>query len=66
MPPRFSDLEEALAFGLRLGGLRVFADLWAAAPECPVCGPARVERLRRMNLSQQTEPEIRCGACGGV
>lgn len=53
-PPSLAALEELLERGLALGGGRVFVDLWDAAdrhgaePE----GVARIERLRRMNLTQ--------------
>lgn len=66
-PPRFADLEGALASALpESGGMRVFADLWSVAPPCHVCGPSRVARLGRMNLSQAALPPVACEACGGV
>ena len=60
--PRLRDLERALEFGVELGGLRVFADTWDLAPECPACGPARVARLHAMNLAQTVLPAVEC-AC---
>ena len=60
--PSLGSLEEALDRCLALGGGRVFADLWdiAALATCPDCGPARVDRLRRMNLEQIVLPAVRC------
>jgi radical SAM enzyme (TIGR01210 family) len=66
-PPTLSSLEKALAHGIGLRRGRVFADLWNVETlfDCPRCGPARAERLRRMNLAQAVEPPVRCG-CGGA
>jgi archaeosine synthase beta-subunit len=60
--PSLRSLEEALARCLALGGGRVFADLWdiEALAKCTSCGPARVERLRRMNLGQMVLPRVEC------
>jgi radical SAM enzyme (TIGR01210 family) len=65
-PPSLASLERALAHGIGLKQGRVFADLWNIEQSfsCPECGPARAERLRRMNLSQEIEPAITC-VCGG-
>ena len=64
-PPKIRSMEEALERGIELGAGRVFLDLWDVARffDCPQCGPARVDRMRRMNLSQQIEPRVKCG-CG--
>jgi archaeosine synthase beta-subunit len=45
----------------------VTADLWDVErlPACEQCGPTRVERLRRMNISGRGEPRIACIACEG-
>ena len=45
----------------------VTVDLWDVdrLERCPACGPKRVERLRRMNLSQRAEPTMACDVCGG-
>ena len=61
-PPRLNSLERVLAAGIRLDLGRVFVDLWDAErlTDCPRCGPARIERLRQMNLSQQVLPPIVC------
>jgi archaeosine synthase beta-subunit len=64
-PPRLSSLEQTLEAGLALGRGRVFVDLWDAErfSDCPACGPARVERLNRMNLCQRIEPRADCDRC---
>ncbi len=61
-PPSLNSLEEVLAYGLSLGRGRVFVDLWDVEMfcDCPRCGPARADRLKRMNLSQALLPEVRC------
>jgi hypothetical protein len=58
-------LEEAVEYGLALKRGRVFADLWdlRLASVCPLCQPARVERLRQMNLSQTILEPVRCDLC---
>jgi archaeosine synthase beta-subunit len=65
-PPRLESLEEVLDYGVGLGRGRVFADLWDVTrfSPCRHCGPARAERLREMNLTQQSSPPIIC-PCGG-
>ncbi|HKD10500.1 MAG TPA: radical SAM protein [Thermoanaerobaculia bacterium] len=67
-PPTLEMLEEAAAFGLALGRGRVFADLWDVERlrRCPACFPGRVERLRRMNLSQVLPAPVRCEVCGAA
>lgn len=64
-PPRMKALEEAVEYGLALQRGRVFADLWDVrlASVCPLCQPARVERLRQMNLSQIILEPVRCDLC---
>jgi radical SAM enzyme (TIGR01210 family) len=61
-PPRLESLEEVLEYGVGLRGGRVFADLWDVArlQACARCGPARVERMRLMNLTQQALPAVAC------
>lgn len=67
-PPRFASMEQVLAAGLGLGHGRVFVDTWDLdrAVPCSRCGPARVERLRRMNLTQRVEPPIVCDCGSGA
>lgn len=66
-PPSLDSLEEVLAHGLRLGGGRVFADLWDLERSCAGMPDlhARVRRLRDMNLTQRIAPE-RIEAEGGM
>ena len=67
-PPTLAQLEAALDHALPLAGERgvVTADLWDAERLvcCSACGPARLARLRRINLSGRSEPPIDCAACG--
>jgi uncharacterized Fe-S cluster-containing MiaB family protein len=73
-PPTLASLERALAHGIALKTrhaerddyCRVFVDLWNIEQlfTCPACGPARADRLRRMNLEQVVLPPVAC-ACGG-
>ncbi|MBS0263074.1 MAG: radical SAM protein [Planctomycetes bacterium] len=60
--PRLSALEAVAEQGIRLARGRLFVDVWDVERlfECPLCGPARAERLRQMNLSQQILPAISC------
>ena len=64
--PDLSMLEDAVAYGLRLGRARVFTDLWdlERCCECPRCFEARVQRLREMNLRQSLTDVVTCDACG--
>lgn len=62
-PPKLATLEAAAAYGLNLKCGRVFTDLWDAKPTCPHCGPARIERLRQMNLHQTILTPIECAIC---
>jgi radical SAM enzyme (TIGR01210 family) len=64
-PPRLRSLEEVLEHGIGLRRGRVFADLWDVERffSCERCGPARAERLRTMNLTQQPAPPVDC-VCG--
>jgi len=57
-PPSLDSLEEVLAFGIGLGRGRVLADLWDAQRLAArsAADEERVERLRRMNLTQQAVP----------
>jgi radical SAM enzyme (TIGR01210 family) len=64
-PPSLASLEETLDYGVSLGAGRVFADLWDIEQffSCADCGPDRVERMRRINLSQEVLPRVTCH-CG--
>jgi radical SAM enzyme (TIGR01210 family) len=61
-PPRLASLERVLEQGIRLARGRVFADLWDAEKlaDCAACGPARIDRLRQMNLCQEILPRVAC------
>jgi radical SAM enzyme (TIGR01210 family) len=61
-PPSLASLEFVLEWGIRQRRGRVFADLWDIERvfDCPRCGPARAERLRRMNHSQTVLPPVVC------
>ena len=68
--PTIRSMEEVLERGIELNRAgdttrRIFIDLWDAEKfcDCVLCGPARITRLRRMNLSQQIEPSVECD-CG--
>lgn len=60
--PTIRSMEEVLERGISLGRGRVFMDLWDVEKfsDCSHCGPARADRIRRMNLSQQREKEVEC------
>jgi radical SAM enzyme (TIGR01210 family) len=61
--PRLEWLESAIEYGIGLGGMRVFADLWNVDRffDCR-CSPERAARLAAMNREQQASPRVRC-AC---
>jgi radical SAM enzyme (TIGR01210 family) len=64
-PPSVASLEKALEYGLDRKAGRVFADLWEIDKffGCPDCSDARVDRIRKMNASQQVTLEVRCRRC---
>jgi hypothetical protein len=61
-PPTIRSMEEMLTRAIEDNRGRTFMDLWDAEKffDCPHCGPARAERIRRMNLSQKVEPGVNC------
>ena len=66
-PPRIQSMERVLEQGLKYVQTsspmtRVFMDVWDAARffDCETCGPARIDRIQRMNFSQRIEPAIKC------
>jgi len=65
--PTILSMEEVLERAIALRRSRVFMDLWDVEQffTCQQCGPARADRIRRMNLSQQLEPPIQCCICSG-
>ena len=60
-PPRLDRLESTIEYGLSLGGMRVFADLWNVERffDCN-CSPDRAVRLAAMNREQKASPRVRC------
>lgn len=66
--PSLSQLEAALDGCLQFTGCVVTADTWDVElfASCGACRGARADRLRRINLTGQTEPGIECAACGGA
>jgi len=66
--PTLRALEQVMEYGLgRRASVprpRVFADLWDISRffTC-ACSPARAERLRTMNLTQQVAAPVACGDC---
>lgn len=67
-PPRLSTLEKAQEFALKIGGGRVFADIWDLQQfsSCGECLLKRRERMHAMNLSQQIHPTVECPSCDGA
>lgn len=74
-PPSIKSIETVLEEALQMEEVRreegrVFMDLWDLERfyECDTCGPRRRERLRQMNLTQETRPPVSCscrpGTCG--
>jgi len=67
-PPQFCSMEEVLERALAEPRGRVFMDVWDAGrfTNCEACAPQRIERLRRMNLSQRIEPAVSCVRCSSI
>ena len=61
-PPRIESLEAVMESVLPRASGRLFADLWDAESfsTCDQCAAARIERLRRMNETQQVAPRVEC------
>jgi radical SAM enzyme (TIGR01210 family) len=59
--PRVNGLEQVVEYGLTLGAMRVFADVWDIERfhDC-ACSPARAARLRDMNLTQRVPDRVTC------
>ena len=64
-PPSLASLETVLEHGLARRRGRVFADLWDVdgLARCPACSPSRIERIRRMNITQHFAEPVLCAAC---
>lgn len=67
VPPTLSQLEDAIDQAIGCAPSVVTADLWdiERLATCAACGPARVERLRRMNLTGRPAARAACACCGG-
>ena len=67
-PPTLAQLERALDESLPRHDCVVTVDLWDAErlPACPACNFSRLERLRRMNVSQRLEARVACDVCGSA
>lgn len=65
-PPTLAQLEQALDRSLPCATSTITVDLWDVdrLAACERCKPARVERLRRMNLSGDVEARVACSLCG--
>lgn len=64
-PPTLRQLEDALDRCMQFTGAAITADLWDAErlPACTHCRGARIERMRRMNVSGAREPRVSCAVC---
>jgi|TARA_X000001036_G_C20004511_1_gene531807 uncharacterized Fe-S cluster-containing MiaB family protein len=64
-PPRITSLERVLEAGLQMGRGRVFMDLWdhELFGGCDSCRGQRLQRIAKMNQTQQFEQEVWCDAC---
>jgi archaeosine synthase beta-subunit len=65
VPPTLAELESALDHCAGWEKTVATADLWDAErlPACAHCRDARIERLRRINVTGRAEPRVRCGHC---
>jgi radical SAM enzyme (TIGR01210 family) len=66
-PPRLAALERVLEYGVSARRARVFADLWDIERffDC-ACSPARAQRLRDINRTQQLGAAISCACDRGL
>ena len=66
-PPRLPALERVIEYGLSLGRLRLFADLWDIERfyECE-CSPSRRHRLQQMNRAQTLPSPVSCEHCSSL
>jgi archaeosine synthase beta-subunit len=65
VPPTLRELESALDRCVGWKNTVVTADLWDVErlEACPACCEQRVERLRRLNITDCAEPPVQCVAC---
>ncbi|MEP7001127.1 MAG: radical SAM protein [bacterium] len=68
VPPTLQQLEESLDRCMQFTGSVVTADVWDAEllPACEQCRRARIDRLRRLNLSGKAEPRVACSVCAAA
>ncbi|HEV8363185.1 MAG TPA: hypothetical protein VGQ52_06685, partial [Gemmatimonadaceae bacterium] len=64
-PPTLSQLETSLDRCLTFAPSVVSADLWDIdrLAHCSACAAARIERLRRINVTGRAEPRVACSLC---
>ncbi len=64
-PPTLSQLEAVVDRCLTFTPTVVCADLWDGdrLVDCSACGPSRIERLRRVNVSGRPELRVSCSLC---
>ena len=62
--PRLAALEHVIEYGVSLGRMRVFADLWDIERffDCE-CSSARRDRLQEINRTQMTTSPVACERC---
>jgi hypothetical protein len=67
IPPSLSQLEQSLDECLKFSDATITADLWDAdrLPACANCRPARIERLKRINVIGRSEALVPCSFCDG-
>lgn len=65
--PKLNALESVFADALSLNRGRVFCDTWDLGlfSECSGCFEARKDRLEKMNITQNVQPEITCDCNSG-
>jgi radical SAM enzyme (TIGR01210 family) len=63
-PPRLRGLEAAVEYGVSMGAMRVFGDLWNVERffDCE-CSESRAARIGLMNREQRVPPRVMCD-CG--
>jgi uncharacterized Fe-S cluster-containing MiaB family protein len=64
-PPTLSELEAALDRCLQFSPTVITADLWDVdrLPACGACRSARIDRVRRLNVTGIAQPPVLCAAC---
>lgn len=67
LPPKLNALETVFADALSLKRGRVFCDTWDLGlfSECSSCFEGRKDRLEKMNITQNVQPEITCDCNSG-